>query len=107
MSSRTWRWSQSSASDRESASVPWSPARRQCLPSRPISLPAHALASSRLADAKQLNVIDFGSGKGYLTFAIHDWLRHAKGVQAQVTGVELPFTTTIALISFTAPELPE
>jgi SAM-dependent methyltransferase len=34
-------------------------------------------------------VIDFGSGKGYLTFAIHDWLREAKGVDAQVTGVEL------------------
>ena len=50
---------------------------------------AHALAASPLADAKQLNVIDFGSGKGYLTFAIHDWLRHAKGVRAQVTGVEL------------------
>jgi len=50
---------------------------------------AHALASSRLADSKQLNVIDFGSGKGYLTFAIHDWLRQAKGVDAQVTGVEL------------------
>ncbi|MBC7958171.1 MAG: methyltransferase, partial [Cytophagales bacterium] len=54
---------------------------------------AHALASSPLADvkekAKQLNVIDFGSGKGYLTFAIHDWLRHSMGVNAQVTGVEL------------------
>jgi SAM-dependent methyltransferase len=50
---------------------------------------AHALASSPLADAKQIHVVDFGSGKGYLTFAIHDWLRHAKGVDAQVTGVEL------------------
>ena len=50
---------------------------------------AHALASSRLAEAQQLNVIDFGSGKGYLTFAIHDWLRHTKGVDAHVTGVEL------------------
>jgi SAM-dependent methyltransferase len=50
---------------------------------------AHALAASPLADAKTLNVIDFGSGKGYLTFAIHDWLRHSKGVNAQVTGVEL------------------
>lgn len=50
---------------------------------------AHALAASPLADVKQLNVIDFGSGKGYLTFAIHDWLRHTKGVDAQVTGVEL------------------
>jgi hypothetical protein len=50
---------------------------------------AHALAASRLAEARQLNVIDFGSGKGYLTFAVHDWLRHTKGVDAQVTGVEL------------------
>jgi SAM-dependent methyltransferase len=54
---------------------------------------AHALAASPLADvkeqAKQLNVIDFGSGKGYLTFAVHDWLRHTQGVNAQVTGVEL------------------
>ncbi|HET7793780.1 MAG TPA: SAM-dependent methyltransferase [Rhizobacter sp.] len=50
---------------------------------------AHALASSRLAEAKEVHVIDFGSGKGYLTFAIHDWLTHSKGVQAQVTGVEL------------------
>jgi SAM-dependent methyltransferase len=50
---------------------------------------AHALARSRLAEAKTLHVIDFGSGKGYLTFAIHDWLRHEKRIDAQVTGVEL------------------
>jgi SAM-dependent methyltransferase len=50
---------------------------------------AHALAASPLAQAKQLNVVDFGSGKGYLTFAIHDWLRNVKGLAANVTGVEL------------------
>jgi len=50
---------------------------------------ASALSASRLADARQLSIVDFGSGKGYLTFAIHDWLRQAKGVDAQVTGVEL------------------
>ncbi len=50
---------------------------------------AHALASSGLADAKQLRVVDFGAGKAYLSFALHDWLRHTKGVQAEVTGVEL------------------
>ena len=50
---------------------------------------ASALAASRLARAQRLNVIDFGSGKGYLTFALHDWLRHVKQVDAQVTGVEL------------------
>ena len=34
-------------------------------------------------------MVDFGSGKGYLTFAVHDWLRHTRGVDARVTGVEL------------------
>jgi hypothetical protein len=48
-----------------------------------------ALSASNLADADQLNVIDFGSGKGYLTFAIHDWLTHERRVKSQVTGVEL------------------
>jgi len=50
---------------------------------------AHALASSRLAEAKQLRVVDFGSGKGYLTFAVHDWLQQARGVVPDVVGVEL------------------
>ncbi len=50
---------------------------------------AHALQGSRLADAKVVKVADFGAGRGYLTFAVHDWLRHAHGVDAQVTGVEL------------------
>jgi len=36
-----------------------------------------------------INVVDFGSGKGYLTFAIHDYLRHSLHNDAQVTGVEL------------------
>jgi hypothetical protein len=50
---------------------------------------AHALQGSHLADAKVVKVADFGAGRGYLTFAIHDWLRNAHGVDAQVTGVEL------------------
>ena len=49
---------------------------------------ASALSRSRLAQSKDLHVVDFGSGKGYLTFAVHDWLR-AQGVEAHVTGVEL------------------
>jgi SAM-dependent methyltransferase len=48
---------------------------------------AHALERSPLAGAAQLRIADFGAGKGYLTFALHDWLR-TKGVDAQVTGVE-------------------
>ena len=50
---------------------------------------AHALDASPLAQANTVHVVDFGSGKGYLTFAIHDWLRNSRGVDAQVTGVEL------------------
>jgi hypothetical protein len=50
---------------------------------------SHALARSPLAEQQQIHVVDFGSGKGYLTFAIHDWLRHTMGRDARVTGVEL------------------
>ena len=53
-----------------------------------------ALAASPLrrpgADAVPIRVADFGSGKGYLTFAVHDHLRHTLGLaDARVTGVEL------------------
>jgi len=48
-----------------------------------------ALARSPLAEQDRIHVVDFGSGKGYLTFAIHDWLRHSLQRDARVTGVEL------------------
>jgi hypothetical protein len=41
------------------------------------------------ASPRTVRVVDFGSGKGYLTFAVHDHLRGQPGVEAQVTGVEL------------------
>jgi Methyltransferase domain len=50
---------------------------------------AHALSQSQLATAPLVKVADFGAGRGYLTFAVHDWLQRRAGVQAQVTGVEL------------------
>ncbi|MDR6713026.1 hypothetical protein J2W83_002628 [Pseudomonas hunanensis] len=49
----------------------------------------HALASAPVAAQQLLRVADFGSGKGYLTFAMHDYLRNTLGREAQVTGVEL------------------
>jgi len=49
----------------------------------------HALAASPLAQQPTLNIVDFGSGKGYLTFAVHDYLRHTLQRTAHVTGVEL------------------
>ena len=35
-----------------------------------------------------LNVIDMGAGKGYLTFALYDYLTHVLHLKALVTGVE-------------------
>jgi len=35
-----------------------------------------------------LNVADFGAGKGYLTFAVHDYL-NSRNIKAHVTGIEL------------------
>ncbi len=49
----------------------------------------HALESSGLKEAKAIRVVDFGSGKGYLTFAVHDYLANTLGTDAHVTGVEL------------------
>ncbi len=48
-----------------------------------------ALDATALKHATRLDVIDFGSGKGYLTFALHDYLRATLSLPARVTGVEL------------------
>ena len=50
---------------------------------------SHALATSPINLAQPVRVADFGSGKGYLTFAIHDYLRNTLQAQGEVTGVEL------------------
>ena len=53
---------------------------------------SHALSHSPLQRRDPqlpIHVVDFGSGKGYLTFAMHDYLRNSLGLQGQVTGVEL------------------
>ncbi|MEN9316433.1 MAG: hypothetical protein RIS35_2826 [Pseudomonadota bacterium] len=51
----------------------------------------HAIAQSRLAGrdpAVPVRVLDFGAGKGYLTFAVHHLLE-ATGRRPEVVGVEL------------------
>ena len=50
-------------------------------------LPASADAIEE--PARALRVVDFGCGKGYLTFAVHEHLRRRFGVAPEVTGVEL------------------
>ncbi len=49
----------------------------------------HAFESLKLPKSHPVHVVDFGAGKGYLTFAIHDFLRETLGYTANVTGVEL------------------
>jgi hypothetical protein len=48
-----------------------------------------APAAAGALAAAPLRVVDFGAGKAYLTFAVHDWLCHTRGLAAEVTGVEL------------------
>ncbi len=52
---------------------------------------SHLLAVDPTAASarRPVRVVDFGAGKGYLTFAVHDHLVQQPGVDAQVTGVEL------------------
>ncbi len=41
-----------------------------------------------LPERDSINVVDMGSGKGYLTFALYDYLNNVVNKSAQVTGVE-------------------
>ena len=50
---------------------------------------AGALSKADLPAGKPVTVADFGSGKGYLTFAVHDYLTHTLQRSADVLGVEL------------------
>ena len=35
------------------------------------------------------HIVDMGSGKGYLTFALYDYLRHSANLDVKITGIEL------------------
>jgi len=48
-----------------------------------------ALNQTGLKQKPAVHIADFGSGKAYLTFAVHDYLTHQLGLDAKVTGVEL------------------
>ncbi|MEL6658132.1 MAG: SAM-dependent methyltransferase [Bacteroidota bacterium] len=52
-----------------------------------IELIGHLLASQPLPEGA--HIVDMGSGKGYLTFALYDYLVNEKKVPVKVTGVEL------------------
>ncbi|MDO4682005.1 MAG: SAM-dependent methyltransferase [Lautropia sp.] len=50
----------------------------------------HNPASSQLGGSGQppLRIRDFGAGKGYLTFALHDHLTHGLGLNVETVGIE-------------------
>lgn len=48
-----------------------------------------ALADVTRHPGEAVRVVDFGAGKGYLTFAVHHYLRNSADIEALVTGVEL------------------
>ncbi len=41
------------------------------------------------AEQEEIRIVDFGSGKGYLTFALYDYLKEQKHKTPHITGVEL------------------
>jgi hypothetical protein len=47
----------------------------------------HLIDDSPLSTAKSIRMADLGAGKGYLTFAAHEYLRQ-RGIDVQTTGVE-------------------
>ena len=54
-----------------------------------IEVLSSAIQQTGLDKQPELHIADFGSGKAYLTFAVHDYLSANLGVKTQVTGVEL------------------
>ncbi|RYY02995.1 MAG: SAM-dependent methyltransferase [Gammaproteobacteria bacterium] len=54
-----------------------------------IEVLSNAIESTGLTQREEVHIADFGSGKAYLTFAVHDYLSAQLGVKTQVTGVEL------------------
>lgn len=47
------------------------------------------IETSGLLVKEKLSVLDMGSGKGYLTFAVYDYIANSMKIPAEITGVEL------------------
>ena len=54
-----------------------------------IEVLSRAIDNTGLANSSKVHIADFGSGKAYLTFAVHDYFVDKLNVETAVTGVEL------------------
>lgn len=54
-----------------------------------IEVLSRAIENTGLAKSNKVHIADFGSGKAYLTFAVHDYFVDKLNVETAVTGVEL------------------
>lgn len=50
---------------------------------------SHALKRTSLVPESRMRVVDFGAGKGYLTFAVHDYLTRMGHPSVDVLGIEI------------------
>jgi SAM-dependent methyltransferase len=49
---------------------------------------ARFFENSLLKDKREINIVDMGSGKGYLTFATYDYFKNILNLDVKVTGVD-------------------
>jgi hypothetical protein len=69
-----------------------------------IEVLSNAITSTGLTQQDDIHIADFGSGKAYLTFAVHDYLSTQLAIKTHVTGVELR-QTLVDLCNQTANKL--
>ncbi len=53
-----------------------------------VEILANLIDKSPLAGKQKLNIVDMGSGKGYLTFAAYDYFKNTCGIDIHLTGVD-------------------
>jgi hypothetical protein len=53
-----------------------------------VEIVAGLFDSSRLKERKEFTIVDMGSGKGYLTFALYDYFSRARNLKPDVKGIE-------------------
>ncbi len=53
-----------------------------------VEILASVIDQSELKDRGSLQIVDMGSGKGYLTFAAYDFLKNIRGINVKMTGVD-------------------